>query len=101
MSLARATPAGSVHIGVASGGRLANRLPINLCYPDVLLTRVVDLPFRLQLFIVKAELQALLKAHHKASQVLNCASAIQSQAPSGVSIVEVRINRRLGHELAD
>jgi hypothetical protein len=74
--VARATPAGSVRIGVASGGRLANRFPINLCYPDALLARVVDLPFRLDLFIVKADLQALLKTHPKASKVLDRANAI-------------------------
>src|SRR5271157_325526 len=97
MSVARATPAGSVRIGVASGGRLANRFPINLCYPDAFLTRVVDLPFRLHLFIVKAHLQALLKAHPQASKVLDRANAIQPEAPPGVGVIEVGIYRRFGH----
>ena len=61
---------------------------INLCYPDALLTRVVDLPFRLHLFIVKADLQALLKTHPKASKVLDRANAIQPEAPPGSALLK-------------
>ena len=67
---------GSVHIGQV---RLANRSPINLSDPDPLLVRVVDFPLSLDVFIVKGDLQTLLKRHPKPSKVERRADAVQPE----------------------